>query len=50
LGLAVVDAGHQGTEQIMSSYLCSLLNEESKKLGFNIDVIYITGKDCMQTV
>jgi dinuclear metal center YbgI/SA1388 family protein len=36
LGLALIDAGHQGTEQIVSSLLCRLLEESSQKQGWKI--------------
>ncbi len=39
LGLAIIDAGHQGTEQIVSSHLCNLLSASSEKRGFEITFI-----------
>lgn len=38
-GLAVIDAGHQGTEQIVSSHLCNLLSAASREKGFQISFI-----------
>lgn len=34
LGLALIDAGHQGTEQIVSSLLCRLLEESCRERGW----------------
>jgi len=50
LGLAVVDAGHQGTEQLMSSYLCGLLNDETQKRGLQVETISIINRECIVTV
>jgi dinuclear metal center YbgI/SA1388 family protein len=50
LGLAIIDAGHQETEQIMSNYLRELLIEESKKKGFEVDFISIIGRECIVTI
>lgn len=50
LGLAVIDAGHQGTERIMADYLRDLLNEENKKQGWELEVISINGRECIITV
>ncbi len=50
LGIAVIDAGHQGTEQIMSSYLCSLLNDETRKRDLEVEVISIMNRECILTV
>ncbi len=36
LGLAIIDAGHQGTEQIVSSLLCRLLTESCREQGWKI--------------
>jgi dinuclear metal center YbgI/SA1388 family protein len=38
-GLAIIDAGHQGTEQIVSHYLGQLLSESSRKMGWEIAFI-----------
>ncbi len=40
-GLAVIDAGHQGTEGLVSSHLCNLLAEASRQKGF--EITYIPG-------
>jgi dinuclear metal center YbgI/SA1388 family protein len=47
LGLAVIDAGHQGTERIMANYLRDLINEESKKQGLEMEAISINGRECI---
>ncbi|KUG04743.1 hypothetical protein ASZ90_017882 [hydrocarbon metagenome] len=39
MGLSVIDAGHQGTEQIVSSHLCNLLSADSQNKGFKINFI-----------
>jgi len=44
MGLAVIDAGHQGTERIVGSYLCDLLAEESRKRGYYISFIPADGE------
>ncbi len=36
LGIALIDAGHQGTEQIVSSLLCRLLQESCRERGWEI--------------
>jgi dinuclear metal center YbgI/SA1388 family protein len=48
-GLAVIDAGHQGTEHIMADYLRDLLKEESKKQGLDLEAISINGRECIMT-
>ena len=50
LGIAVIDAGHQGTEQIMSSYLCNILREEAQKKGKNIEVVAFINRECIVTI
>ncbi|PKM78675.1 MAG: Nif3-like dinuclear metal center hexameric protein [Firmicutes bacterium HGW-Firmicutes-15] len=50
LGIAVIDAGHQGTERIMANYLRDLLNEEKKRRGLDLEVISINGRECIVTV
>jgi len=50
LGLAVIDAGHQGTERIMENYLRDLLNEESEKLGWELEAISMNGRECIVTI
>ena len=50
LGIAVIDAGHQGTEQIMSSYICSLLNDETRKRDLEVEVISFMNRECILTV
>jgi putative NIF3 family GTP cyclohydrolase 1 type 2 len=50
LGLAVIDAGHQGTERIMADYLRDLLNQESKKQEMEIEAISFNGRECIITI
>lgn len=49
-GLAVVDAGHQETEQIMTTYLRDLLVEESQKRGLETETVAINGHKCIGIV
>jgi len=50
LGIAVIDAGHQGTEQLMSSYLSNLLKDETQKRGLNVEFISIMNRECIITI
>lgn len=49
-GLAVIDAGHQGTEEIMVSYLAELLERKCKELDYNIDFLKGYTEVCLQTI
>lgn len=49
-GLAVIDAGHQGTEQLMSSYLSDLLNAEVRQRDYDVDFISIINRQCIITL
>ncbi|MEA4923887.1 MAG: Nif3-like dinuclear metal center hexameric protein [Syntrophomonadaceae bacterium] len=50
LGLAVIDAGHQGTEQIMSSYICSLLQDAARQMELQVEAISFLNQDCMVVI
>lgn len=50
LGIAVIDAGHQGTEQIMSNYLCNVLEEEIQKKGINVELVPDINQECIITI
>ena len=50
LGLAIVDAGHQASEEIMSSCLSDLLNEECRQRCLDVDVTYINNQECIRTL
>ncbi|MGB4302506.1 MAG: Nif3-like dinuclear metal center hexameric protein, partial [Syntrophomonadaceae bacterium] len=54
LGLAVIDAGHQATEELVVQEVCQLLTKESSMAGWQVDYIpvymtpawtYLWGKD-----
>jgi len=54
LGLAVIDAGHQATEELVVQEVCRVLAQESSQAGWQVDYIpvymtpawtYIWGKD-----
>lgn len=47
LGLAVVDAGHQGTEQIVAEYVRDLLAAETQAMDLNIDLLVWQGAPCI---
>jgi dinuclear metal center YbgI/SA1388 family protein len=49
LGIALIDAGHQGTEQIMSACLGELLSEETQKRGWEVEIISWVGRECINT-
>jgi dinuclear metal center YbgI/SA1388 family protein len=49
-GLAVVDAGHQGTEEIMVSYLAELLERQCKDLNYNIEISMGHSEKCLKTM
>lgn len=49
LGIALIDAGHQGTEQIMSAYLNELLTADMQKRGWEVEIISWVGRECIKT-
>lgn len=49
MGLAIIDAGHQGTERIMSAYIANLLTETCTAQGMNIETISFNSQDCIST-
>jgi len=50
LGLAVIDAGHQGTEQIVCEYLCGLLAEEAGLEGLEAEFVYRLAPECIKII
>lgn len=46
IGLAIIDAGHQATEEIVTAYLCNLLAEESRVRGLRLDFIPAYSSSC----
>ncbi len=50
VGLAVIDAGHQGTEEIVVSYLCKLLARECKARGLQIEFIEAYSDPCFKNL
>ncbi len=49
-GIAVIDAGHQGTEQIMSNYIQELLTEEVAQQGMNTRFLAVANREYITTV
>ena len=45
-GLAIIDAGHQETEEIIVSYLCQLIDKESELRGWSIETIPLYSPKC----
>lgn len=50
MGLAVIDAGHQGTEQIVCEYLCILLTAEAGSEGLETEFVYRLGPECIKII
>ena len=50
LGLAIIDAGHQGTEQIMAALVVAYLRESCDKMGFAIDINAACADKCIKTI
>lgn len=50
LGMAVIDAGHQGTEQIMATLVADFLRGECRRMEFDIDIGSAFGDDCIKTI
>ncbi|MFA7077221.1 MAG: Nif3-like dinuclear metal center hexameric protein [Syntrophomonas sp.] len=49
-GIAVIDAGHQGTEQIVSSYLNELLAGEVDKIGLEVTIMSMLNREYIITL
>lgn len=50
LGLAIIDAGHQGTEQIMAALAADFLNKSCSQKGFDIDIFPVNGNECIKII
>lgn len=50
LGIAVIDAGHQGTEQLMSGYVSNLLQDETRQKDLEVEVLALINRECIVTV
>lgn len=50
LGLAVIDAGHQGTEQIMVPYIKNLLEYECRQRNYQVRIDGIKSDACLKTI
>ncbi|HEX3011300.1 MAG TPA: Nif3-like dinuclear metal center hexameric protein [Syntrophomonadaceae bacterium] len=50
LGLAVIDAGHQGTEQIVVPYLQTLLADQCKAMDYDIKIEGLKSDNCIKTI
>ncbi len=48
LGLALIDAGHQGTEEIVAGYLSRLLQEECGKRDMKVDFVALYSGPCFR--
>ncbi|WP_054692940.1 Nif3-like dinuclear metal center hexameric protein [Syntrophomonas palmitatica] len=49
-GLSIIDAGHQGTEQIVVPFLDELLSNACKQRGFDINIITARLTNCFYNV
>ncbi|MDD2619563.1 MAG: Nif3-like dinuclear metal center hexameric protein [Syntrophomonadaceae bacterium] len=49
-GLAIIDAGHQGSEEIVVPLLCNLLQKESKIKGFDLELIPAFVSPCIKVI
>ncbi|MEN6324669.1 MAG: Nif3-like dinuclear metal center hexameric protein [Syntrophomonas sp.] len=49
-GLAVIDAGHQESEEIIVPYLCDLLQQEAKDKGLEFEVIAAYAPACIKNL
>ncbi|SHG90254.1 dinuclear metal center protein, YbgI/SA1388 family [Thermosyntropha lipolytica DSM 11003] len=49
-GLAVIDAGHQETEEIVLPWIRDLLTRESQASGLDVEYIYMPGKKCFWNI
>ncbi|MDD2585416.1 MAG: Nif3-like dinuclear metal center hexameric protein [Syntrophomonadaceae bacterium] len=50
LGIAIIDAGHQGTEEIMVNHLCELLKHECQIRGYETQFIPVYMTPCFQQI
>ena len=48
LGLAIIDAGHQGTEEIISAHLSGFLQQECQKRGMKVEFIPLYSGPCFK--
>ncbi len=47
-GLSIIDAGHQGTEQVMVDLVADLLRDETGQRGFSCRIISLYEENCMK--
>lgn len=50
LGLAVIDAGHQGSEQLMAALVADFLKASCREMGFDIDIQATFTAACIKTI
>lgn len=50
MNLAIIDAGHFGTESIVGDMLCTLLRGIFQEKGMNVEISAFTGRNCMQNI
>lgn len=50
IGLAVIDAGHQGTEEIMVPYIKTLLEDECRRQGYKVLIEGAKSDLCIKTI
>lgn len=50
IGLTVIDAGHQGTEEIMVPYIKTLLENECRNNGYEVIIEGIKSDLCIKTI
>lgn len=50
LRLAVIDAGHQGTEQIMTALLADILGKSCIEKGLQVNISTAFSPDCIKTI
>jgi len=48
-GLAMIDAGHEGTERIMAELLCQLLTEELNNKGLEAGIFALESQEVLKT-
>ena len=48
-GLAVIDAGHEGTERIMADLLCQLLSQELNNKGLQARIFALENQEVLKT-
>lgn len=49
-GLAIIDAGHQGTEEIIVRYLKELLERQCKDLNYSIEISMGCSEKCLKII